>query len=244
MKDLNLIELTDLEKRYGKKEALTGINLTIGRGKIIGLLGPNGSGKTTLIKLLNGLLQPTSGEIKVNGKAPGVDSKRIISYLPDKMYFADWMKIADLLDFFEDFYEDFDRKKAEGMCETLKINTEAKIKSLSKGNKEKVQLVLVMCRKAQLYLLDEPIAGVDPAARDFILDTILNNYNEEGTVIISTHLIADIEKIMDEVIFIKEGNIVTYKSADDLREESGKSIDALFREIFHTDVYRGGDEVC
>ena len=231
MKDLNLIELTDLEKRYGKKEALTGINLTIGRGKIIGLLGPNGSGKTTLIKLLNGLLQPTSGEIKVNGKAPGVDSKKIISYLPDKMYFADWMKIADLLDFFEDFYEDFDRKKAEGMCETLKINTEAKIKSLSKGNKEKVQLVLVMCRKAQLYLLDEPIAGVDPAARDFILDTILNNYNEEGTVIISTHLIAD-------------GNIVTYKSADDLREESGKSIDALFREIFHTDVYRGGDEVC
>ena len=232
MKDLNLIELTDLEKRYGKKEALTGINLTIGRGKIIGLLGPNGSGKTTLIKLLNGLLQPTSGEIKVNGKAPGVDSKKIISYLPDKM------------DFFEDFYEDFDRKKAEGMCETLKINTEAKVKSLSKGNKEKVQLVLVMCRKAQLYLLDEPIAGVDPAARDFILDTILNNYNEEGTVIISTHLIADIEKIMDEVIFIKEGNIVTYKSADDLREESGKSIDALFREIFHTDVYRGGDEVC
>ena len=198
MKDLNLIELTDLEKRYGKKEALTGINLTIGRGKIIGLLGPNGSGKTTLIKLLNGLLQPTSGEIKVNGKAPGVDSKKIISYLPDKMYFADWMKIADL----------------------------------------------VMCRKAQLYLLDEPIAGVDPAARDFILDTILNNYNEEGTVIISTHLIADIEKIMDEVIFIKEGNIVTYKSADDLREESGKSIDALFREIFHTDVYRGGDEAC
>ena len=143
MKDLNLIELTDLEKRYGKKEALTGINLTIGRGKIIGLLGPNGSGKTTLIKLLNGLLQPTSGEIKVNGKAPGVDSKKIISYLPDKMYFADWMKIADLMDFFEDFYEDFDRKKAEGMCETLKINTEAKIKSLSKGNKEKVQLVLV-----------------------------------------------------------------------------------------------------
>lgn len=156
MKDLNLIKLTDLEKRYGKKEALTGINLTIGRGKIIGLLGPNGSGKTTLIKLLNGLLQPTSGEIKVNGKAPGVDSKKIISYLPDKMYFADWMKIADLMDFFEDFYEDFDRKKAEGMCETLKINTEAKIKSLSKGNKEKVQLVLVMCRKAQLYLLDEP----------------------------------------------------------------------------------------
>ena len=240
MKDLNLIELTDLEKRYGKKEALTGINLTIGRGKIIGLLGPNGSGKTTLIKLLNGLLQPTSGEIKVNGKAPGVDSKKIISYLPDKMYFADWMKIADLMDFFEDFYEDFDRKKAEGMCETLKINTEAKVKSLSKGNKEKVQLVLVMCRKAQLYLLDEPIAGVDPAARDFILDTILNNYNEEGTVIISTHLIADIEKIMDEVIFIKEGNIVTYKSADDLREESGKSIDALFREISYRCIQRRG----
>lgn len=188
-----MIELTNLEKRYGKKEALAGIDLTIGRGKIIGLLGPNGSGKTTLIKLLNGLLQPTTGEVKINGKTPGVDSKKIISYLPDKMYFADWMKISDLMDFFEDFYEDFDRKKAEGMCETLKINTNTKIKSLSKGNKEKVQLALVMSRKAELYLLDEPIAGVDPAARDFILDTILNNYNEEGTVIISTHLIADVE---------------------------------------------------
>ena len=232
MKDLNLIELTDLEKKYGKKEALNGVNLTIGRGKIIGLLGPNGSGKTTLIKLLNGLLQPTSGEIKVNGKAPGVDSKKIISYLPDKMYFADWMKISDLMDFFEDFYEDFNRKKAEAMCETLKINTEAKIKSLSKGNKEKVQLVLVMCRKAQLYLLDEPIAGVDPAARDFILDTILNNYNEEGTVIISTHLIADIENILDQIIFIQNGQIRLSSSVDDIRAEEGKSVDALFREVF------------
>ena len=224
--------------------ALSDVNFEIQKGEFCVIVGESGAGKTTLIKLLNGLLQPTSGEIKVNGKKPGVDSKKIISYLPDKMYFADWMKISDLMDFFEDFYEDFDRKKAEAMCETLKINTDAKMKSLSKGNKEKVQLVLVMCRKAELYLLDEPIAGVDPAARDFILDTILNNYNEEGTVIISTHLIADIEKIMDEVIFIKEGNIVTYKPADDLREESGKSIDALFRETFHTDVYRGGNEAC
>ena len=239
-----LIQCQDLHKRYGRKEALCGVNLRLESGKIVGLLGPNGSGKTTLIKILNGLLKPDQGMVTIDGEEPGIHTKSVISYLPDKPYFADWMKISDLMNFFEDFYEDFDRKKAEAMCETLKINPEAKIKSLSKGNKEKVQLVLVMCRKAELYLLDEPIAGVDPAARDFILDTILNNYNEEGTVIISTHLIADIEKIMDEVIFIKEGSIVTYKSADDLREESGKSIDALFREIFHTDVYRGGDEAC
>lgn len=236
----NLITCTHLKKNYGKEAALNDVTLSIGTGKIIGLLGPNGSGKTTLIKLMNGLLQPTEGEVKINGKEPGIDSKAMISYLPDKMYFADWMKVSDLLDFFTDFYKDFDREKAEHMCETLGISQNTKMKKLSKGNKEKVQLVLVMCRKAQLYLLDEPIAGVDPAARDFILDTILNNYNEEGTVLISTHLIADIEKIMDEVIFIKNGEIVKYASADDLREESGKSIDMMFREMFHADVYQGG----
>lgn len=236
----NLITCTHLKKNYGKEAALNDVTLSIGTGKIIGLLGPNGSGKTTLIKLMNGLLQPTEGEVKINGKEPGIDSKAMISYLPDKMYFADWMKVSDLLDFFTDFYKDFDRERAEQMCETLGISQNTKMKKLSKGNKEKVQLVLVMCRKAQLYLLDEPIAGVDPAARDFILDTILNNYNEEGTVLISTHLIADIEKIMDEVIFIKNGEIVKYASADDLREESGKSIDMMFREMFHADVYQGG----
>ena len=236
----NLITCTHLKKNYGKEAALNDVTLSIGTGKIIGLLGPNGSGKTTLIKLMNGLLQPTEGEVKINGKEPGIDSKAMISYLPDKMYFADWMKVSDLLDFFTDFYKDFDRERAEQICETLGISQNTKMKKLSKGNKEKVQLVLVMCRKAQLYLLDEPIAGVDPAARDFILDTILNNYNEEGTVLISTHLIADIEKIMDEVIFIKNGEIVKYASADDLREESGKSIDMMFREMFHADVYQGG----
>ena len=242
MKDL--ITCSHLQKSYGKKEALKDINLNIGKGKIIGLLGPNGSGKTTLLKLLNGLLQPNEGEVLIQGTQPGIDSKRIISYLPDKMYFADWMKVSDLLDFFDDFYEDFDRKKAEEMCLMLKISLKDKMKKLSKGNKEKVQLILVMSRKAQLYLLDEPIAGVDPAARDFILDTILNNYNEEGSVLISTHLIADIEKIMDEVIFIKDGTILKHVAADDLREESGKSIDALFSEMLHADVYRGGEKAC
>ena len=233
------IQLTNL---YGRKEALQNVDLTIEPGHIIGLLGPNGSGKTTLIKLICGLLQPTEGEVLINGNRPGVDSKAAISYLPDKMYFADWMKVSDLMSFFEDFYKDFDRVKAENMCQTLGISLDDKMKKLSKGNKEKVQLILVMIRKAQLYLLDEPIAGVDPAARDFILDTILNNYNEEGTVIISTHLIADIEKILDEVVFIQKGRILKHEWVDDLREQSGQSIDSLFREMFHADVYEGGKE--
>ena len=237
-----LVTCTHLTKSYGKAEALRDVNLTIEPGHIIGLLGPNGSGKTTLIKLLNGLLQPTEGEILINGQKPGVDSKAVISYLPDKMYFADWMKVSDLMDFFADFYKDFDRVKAENMCQTLGISLIDKMKKLSKGNKEKVQLILVMSRQAQLYLLDEPIAGVDPAARDFILDTILNNYNEAGTVIISTHLIADIEKILDEVIFIQKGKILKHEWVDDLREESGKSMDGLFREMFHADAYEGGNE--
>lgn len=236
-----LVSCTHLTKTYGKTTALQDVNLKIEPGHIIGLLGPNGSGKTTLIKLLNGLLQPTEGELLINGEKPGVASKAVISYLPDKMYFADWMKVSDLMDFFEDFYKDFDRAKAEHMCQTLGISLDYKMKKLSKGNKEKVQLILVMSRQAQLYLLDEPIAGVDPAARDFILDTILNNYNEEGTVIISTHLIADIEKILDEVIFIQKGKILKHEWVDDLREQSGKSIDGLFREMFHADVYEGGN---
>ena len=221
----DLIECRNLQKNYGKKEVLKDINLHIQKGKIIGLLGPNGSGKTTLMKLMNGLLQPTQGEVLIGGMEPGEETKSIVSYLPDKMYFADWMKVKDLMEFFQDFYADFDRERAENMCASLGIPQNEKIKSLSKGTKEKVQLILVMCRKARVYLLDEPIAGVDPAARDYILDTILTNYNPEGTVIISTHLISDIEKILDEVILIREGRILSHAEVDVMREESGKSID-------------------
>ncbi len=235
-----LVQCKNLRKNYGRQEALRDINLTLHSGKIIGLLGPNGSGKTTLMKLLNGLLQPTAGEILINGMEPGVETKKIVSYLPDRMYFADWMTVKDLLDFFADFYDDFNRFKAEDMCLTLGIRLKEKVKKLSKGNKEKVQLILVMSRKAKLYLLDEPIAGVDPVARDYILDTILNNYNEEGTILISTHLISDIEKILDEVVMIRDGQIFIHQSVDDLREESGMSVDEAFRDLFRTDVYDRG----
>ena len=227
-----LIQCQDLHKRYGRKEALCGVNLRLESGKIVGLLGPNGSGKTTLIKILNGLLKPDQGMVTIDGEEPGIHTKSVISYLPDKPYFADWMKITDLLELFEDFYEDFDRARAEKMCQELGIDTKLKMKTLSKGNKEKVQLVLVMSRQAKLYLLDEPIAGVDPAARDFILSTILNNYNPDGTVLISTHLIADIENILDTVIFIQNGHIRLTSSVDDIREQNGKTVDALFREVF------------
>ena len=212
MKTEMLVECLDLTKNFSGKKALDAVNLKIGRGKIIGLLGPNGSGKTTLIKILNGLLEPTFGSVLIDGEKPGPYTKSIVSYLPDRTYFADWMKVSDIFDMFRDFYADFDRKKAEEMCGLLNIGTEEKIKNMSKGTKEKVQLILVMSRKAQLYLLDEPIAGVDPAARDYILSTIINNYNEEGTVIISTHLIADIERVLDEVVFLRNGQPERYKS--------------------------------
>ena len=239
MSDL-LIRAEGLTKAYGSKVALQDVNLSVGRGRIIGLLGPNGSGKTTLIKLLCGLLQPTVGTLFVDGEPIGTHSKSVISYLPDRMYFADWMKATDLFDLFADFYEDFDRARAMHMCAALGVNPGNKIKTMSKGTKEKVQLVMVMSRKAQLYLLDEPIAGVDPAARDFILSTILTNYNEEGTVLISTHLISDIEKVLDEVIFLKEGHVMLHNSVDNIRENEGKSVDALFREIFRTIPVEGG----
>ena len=235
-----LVTCTGLTKRYGGKTALSGLNLELGRGRIVGLLGPNGSGKTTLIKILCGLLQPTEGAVLVDGQKVGPASKAIISYLPDRMYFADWMKATDLFDLFADFYADFDRVRAMSMCASLGVTPSDRLKSMSKGTKEKVQLVLVMARKAQLYLLDEPIAGVDPAARDFILSTILTNYNEEGTVLISTHLISDIEKVLDEVIFLKEGHIMLHNSVDNIRENEGKSVDALFREIFRTIPVEGG----
>ena len=235
-----LVTCTGLTKRYGGKTALSGLNLELGRGRIVGLLGPNGSGKTTLIKILCGLLQPTEGAVLVDGQKVGPASKAIISYLPDRMYFADWMKATDLFDLFADFYADFDRVRAMSMCASLGVTPSDRLKSMSKGTKEKVQLVLVMARKAQLYLLDEPIAGVDPAARDFILSTILTNYNEDGTVMISTHLISDIEKVLDEAVFLKEGQITLHDTVDNIREREGKSVDALFREVFRAANYEGG----
>lgn len=237
----DLICCKDLSKGFGPALALADVNLTVGRGKIVGLLGPNGAGKTTLIKLLNGLLQPTKGEIYIDGQKPGVYTKSIVSYLPDRMYFDDSRTVADMMELFSDFYADFNRTKAEDMCRTLSIDMNSRIKTLSKGTKEKVQLMLVMSRAAQLYLLDEPIAGVDPAARDFILNTILTNYNDNGTVLISTHLITDVERVLDEVIFLKQGRVIMQESVDNIRERERKSVDALFREMFKSVPYMGGE---
>lgn len=227
-----LVECSNVSKRYGAKLALDHINLTIERGKIIGLLGPNGSGKTTLIKLLNDLLSPDQGTILINGNQPGIESKKIISYLPERTYLNFNMKIKELITYFQDFYEDFDCNKAYELLEKSGINSNDKLKTMSKGTKEKVQLIMVMSRKADLYILDEPIGGVDPAARDYILDTILNNFNDHASIIISTHLIADIERVLDEVIFVKQGKIMLQKSTDSIRKESGQSIDGYFREAF------------
>lgn len=235
-----LITCTGLVKRYGSKPALSGVDLSLESGRIIGLLGPNGSGKTTLIKIICGLLQPTAGTVSVDGGPVGARSKGMVSYLPDRMYFADWMRASDLFDLFRDFYQDFDHTKCLDMCASLKVNAFDKLKTMSKGTKEKVQLVLVMARKARLYLLDEPIAGVDPAARDFILNTILTNYNEDGTVLISTHLISDIEPVLDEAVFLKEGRVVLHDSVDAIREREGKSVDALFRTVFRAEGLEGG----
>lgn len=237
----SLIVCRGLSKAYGRKVALSGVDLEVGRGRIVGLLGPNGSGKTTLIKLMCGLLQPTAGEIEIGGAAVGPETKAQVSYLPDRMYFANWMRAVDLFDLFRDFYGDFDYEKAMAMCRSLGVEPRDRLKTMSKGTKEKVQLVLVMARKAQLYLLDEPIAGVDPAARDFILHTILTNYNEEGTVLISTHLISDIEKVLDEAIFLKAGKVMLHETVDNIRETQGKSVDTLFREIFRAQPLEGGE---
>lgn len=221
-----------LTKQYGSQLALNALDLTIPRGKIVGLLGPNGSGKTTLIKLAAGLLTPTSGELQVGGMYPGVETKKIISYLPDKNYLADWMKVSELVRFFSDFYSDFDAPKAFEMLKRLGVNSNDRLKTLSKGTKEKVQLVLGMSRRAELYLLDEPIGGVDPAARDFILNTIITNYSENSTVLLSTHLIYDIEQVLEEIVFISKGQCVLQSSVDEIREEKGKSVNDLFREVF------------
>lgn len=227
-----ILRCEGLCKNYGNKPALKSLDLSLESGKIIGLLGPNGSGKTTLIKLACGLLKPTSGKIIIDGKEVGVETKSVVSYLPERNYIPLWMTVENIIDFFCDFYKDFRKELAYDMLKRLNINAKDKIKTMSKGTKEKVQLILVMSRNAKLYLLDEPIAGVDPAARDYIMDTILTNYNPEASVIISTHLIQDIEKILDDVVMIQYGNLRIHGSADDIREQKNMSIDQLFREVF------------
>lgn len=228
-----LIEIAGLTKAYDSKHiAVNNITLSLPRGKIIGLLGPNGSGKTTLIKMMNGLLTPTHGNIRINGQFVGADTKSHVAYLPDRTYLSGGQKISRVLDFFCDFYLDFQRDKAMAMLQSLNIDPDMKLKALSKGTREKVQLILVMSRDADLYVLDEPIAGVDPAARDYILRTIINNYNPGSTILLSTHLIGDIESVLDEVIFMRYGHLVLYTSVDNIREQHGKSVDAYFREVF------------
>ena len=222
-----------LTKVYGKeKTALDGIDLELDFGRIVGLLGPNGSGKTTLLKLANGLLQPTEGRIRIAGMAPGPETKELVSYLPDADWLPDWMRVEQLVEMFTDFYADFEPAKAFEMLDTLQIARTAPLKTLSKGNKEKVQLILAMSRAARLYLLDEPIGGVDPAARDYILHTIINNYRKDAAVILSTHLIGDIEPVLDEAIFLKDGRVFAHRSVEELRETEGMSVDAYFREVF------------
>lgn len=227
-----LLQLHHVTKKYKKHVAIDDVTLSLPAGKIIGLLGLNGSGKTTLIKLMNGLLHPTTGDIVIDGYRPSVETKKIVSYLPDTSYLRENMKIKDALTLFEDFYNDFSREKAEHLLEDLDLNPDEQLKNLSKGNKEKVQLILVMSRQAKLYILDEPIGDVDPAAREYILRTIINNYCEDASVVISTHLIAEIEPILDEIVFLKEGKVILQGNTDDIREEYGKSIDSLFREKY------------
>ena len=228
----DLLVCHGLTKYYSGTRALEDLNLTVGRGRIVGLLGPNGSGKTTTIKLLNGLLTPSKGEVRIDGELPGTYTHSIVSYLPERTYLNDWMRASDVIGFFADFYQDFDKNKAYEMMRALDISPADRLKTMSKGTKEKVQLILVMSRGSQLYVLDEPIGGVDPAARDYILNTILTNYSENATVLISTHLISDIERVLDEVIFLQKGKLVLHETVDDIRETRGKSVDALFREVF------------
>ncbi len=229
---MTAMQCRNLSKNYGHFTALDGVELEIESGKVVGLLGPNGSGKTTLIKLANGLLTPTSGEILINGSAPGLQSKKFISYLPERPGIPTWMTVRQLMDFYSDFYADFKRDAAREMLSRLGIQESQRVKQLSKGNREKAQLIMTMSRDAGLYLLDEPIGGVDPATRDYILNTIISNYNPEAAVVISTHLIADVENILDDVIFIQNGKILLHSNADDIREAHGESVDAYFREVF------------
>lgn len=227
-----ILECQRLTKRYGNFFALSDMSFTLERGQIIGLLGPNGSGKTTLIKLINGLLVPSDGQIAVNGCAPGVESKKIVSYLPDRDCLPSQIRVKDALTLYSDFYSDFSMERAAKMLDALEIDRHSRLSALSKGTKEKVQLILVMSRDAQLYVLDEPIGGVDPAARDYILRTILTNYSENATILISTHLISDIENVLDHVLFLKAGHLVLNEAVDEVRTKYGKSVDSLFREVF------------
>jgi len=227
-----ILQAINLTKTYGITKALNDISLFLPSGKIIGLLGPNGSGKSTLVKLAAGLLTPTEGEIRVCGQSVGPETKALVSYLPDRVYFEQKQRISDLLNFFTEFYTDFDRQRAETILSALDLNLKAKFDTLSKGAKEKVQLALVMSRRAKLYLLDEPIAGVDPAARDYILHTILSNYDPEATILISTHLIADVEPVLNEFLFLHKGSIVQQGSVAEVKAETGKTLDELFREVF------------
>ncbi len=233
--DYSLLETRDLCKQYSGVAnylAVYHMNLSIPRGKIIGLLGPNGCGKTTLIKMITGLLTPSGGSVLINGMAPCAATKNIISYLPERTYLQSNMRVSEMVEYFADFYEDFSSERAYAMFNDMGIDPSARLKTLSKGTKEKVQLILVMSRNAQLYILDEPIAGVDPAARDYILKTIIQNYNQEATIILSTHLISDIENVLDEVIFMKNGSLILHDTVDGVREKTGKSIDAYFREVY------------
>ena len=227
-----VLECKALTKNYGHLAALDGVDFAIEPGRIVGLLGPNGSGKTTLIKLANGLLTPTSGDILVCGMAPGKETHALVSYLPERTSIPTWMTTTQLLDFYQDFYADFRRDAAEEMLQHLNIQPRQHIKQMSKGTREKVQLIMVMSRAAKLYLLDEPIGGVDPATRDYILSTIIGNYNPDAAVVISTHLISDVEKVLDDVVFINQGRVMLQASVDQIREEKGMSVDALFREVF------------
>ncbi len=229
---MSVLECKGLTKQYGRTLALDDVSFTLEEGRIVGLLGPNGSGKTTFIKLCNGLLTPSSGELRICGYAPGKESKALVSYLPDRPYLPNWMDVTQALDMYEDFYADFDRKRALEMLAHLGIVEKQRIRQMSKGTKEKVQLILVMSRAAKLYLLDEPIGGVDPATRDYMLKTIITNYEPQSTVVISTHLIADVEQALDQVIFIDHGRIVLQSDTDLIRAEKGMSVDALFREVF------------
>lgn len=228
----DVIQVKGLTKKYGRKTALDNLNFNIAPGKIVGLLGPNGSGKTTFIKIAAGMLQPTRGEILIDGRKVGIETKAVVSYMPDREFLYDWMKIKDAVGFFKDFFADFDEAKAHELLEFMKLNPESKVKSLSKGMAERLNLSLVMARKAKLYLLDEPLASVDPATRDKIIDTILGNFNEESTIFLSTHLVRDVERIFDEVLFINDGNIVLHEQVETLRTDRGKSVEEVFKEVF------------
>ena len=229
---MELVKCNNLCKEFDNKQILNNINLIIPKGKIVGLLGKNGSGKTTLIKLINDLLTPTSGEVLINGEKPSIKSKKVISYLPERTYLDKSMKISQIITFFDEFYDNFDKEKAIKLLKDLDLDINSKVSKMSKGMQEKLQLILVMSREAELYILDEPLGGVDPATRDYILDTILSNFTEGASVIISTHLISDIERILDEVIFIDKGKIVLKSSADELRKKENASIDEIFRRCF------------